>query len=168
MAVEGTRIDGYYENNNNNNNNNKIYISTPHSTTCPYSVSNMVKNKIVKYTEEDFSPYQIKLKLESEGIILYMKKIYSVRRNHNSNFKNEVSITTQLLKSSIFRINSTAGDDEVYVAGFSLEPGDTKFMMTSRKMIHRLSFTINLHVYSTFKLIKGGYPVIVVGVTDNN
>ncbi|OLY81982.1 hypothetical protein AYI68_g3905 [Smittium mucronatum] len=94
--------------------------------------------------------------------------IYSTQNDYNSKIKRNDLIMIRMSENVCENVGSLDRASYKYAAGYSSETVDIKLLITSKKMIEILSMASNIHIDSTFKLIKGGFPVTVVGLTDKN
>lgn len=59
------------------------------------------------------------------------------------------------------------GDNEDYIIRKDVQSGASfKVLITKSELVDAMRFTKNIHIDSTYRLVQGGYPVIVIGITN--
>ncbi|PVU86889.1 hypothetical protein BB559_006349 [Furculomyces boomerangus] len=98
-----------------------------------------------------------------------LKKIYYTVNNYNQKNKSYKAVSLEMFSDCCEKLKGNSKESiSAYVADYSNDIQNVRAITTSRESINRLSLSKVLHIDSTFKLVKGNYPVIISGITDNN
>ena len=105
----------------------------------------------------------------SDGSFPSLEQIQTYKKNYHreSEYKRN---TVGVIRGLCQEMSSVPQDeDEPHVISYQIiSPDDFNIVMSTKRLLKLFSVTIRRNVDGTYKLLKSGHPVIVMGVDDAN